>query len=47
MKKSYEKMTVSLVGVVSNVVNKSGPECDSSGNWDIKSFDAGGGQCQQ
>jgi hypothetical protein len=44
MKKPYEEMKVTLVGTVSNVVNKSGPDVDNSQNFSIKSPDQGGGQ---
>lgn len=44
VKKPYEKMKVSLIGVVSNVVNKSGPDVDCSQQYDIKGSDSGDGQ---
>jgi len=44
MKKAYEEMKVTLVGALSNVVNKSGPDVDSSINFTTKSPDEGIGQ---
>lgn len=44
MKKQYEEMNVTLVGTLKNVVDKSGGYMDASGQWDDKTFDAGGGQ---
>jgi len=44
MKKNYEEMKVTLVGKISNVVNKSGPNVDLSANFNNKSPDEGGGQ---
>jgi hypothetical protein len=37
-------MKVNLVGTLKNVVDKTGAYPDPSGQWDVKSFDAGGGQ---
>jgi hypothetical protein len=44
MKKQYEQMKVTFVGALKNVVDKTGPSVDSSGQWDDKSYDKGGGQ---
>jgi hypothetical protein len=47
MKKPYEPMKVTLVGEISDVVNKSGPDLDLSQNFSTKSPDEGGGQEKQ
>lgn len=44
MKKMFEPMTVSFVGSLNKVVNKSGAFCDLSMNFELKSEDSGGGQ---
>ncbi len=44
MKKTFEPMTVSFVGELNKVVNKSGTFCDSSQQFELKSFDDGSGQ---
>jgi len=44
MKKAYEPMKVTLVGKISNVVNKSGSYTDLSQNFSGKSPDEGEGQ---
>ena len=36
MKKTYTKMTVSCVGEVSTVINKSGHRVDRSRRWDTR-----------
>jgi hypothetical protein len=44
VKEQYEQMKVTMVGTLKNVVDKTGGYVDPSGQWDDKSFDAGGGQ---
>lgn len=43
VKEAYEKMTVSLVGAVNTVVNKSGCDSDLSTNFQSKTDDQGDG----
>lgn len=44
MKKSYNSMTVELVGEINSIVNKSGSATDLSQNFESKKPDRGGGQ---
>ena len=44
MKKPYEEMKLTLVGAIPVVVDKSGPDVDSSQNFTTKSPDEGEGQ---